>query len=200
MCMKENNKIYDPTFKERAVRLSYECGSINKLEKELDLYHGSIARWRRDYEKFGTGSFPGKGHQRFSPDQERIYLLEKKIKHLDLKFEILKKGRWHVSQGKPMVFDFIKSNEKIYSIKQMCKVLGIKDEAYYKWKNQFISETKKRKTIILREITSIFFEAKQRYGSARITIELHNHGYKISRSTVLTYMKELGLYSNITKK
>ncbi|MBE8726322.1 transposase [Flavobacterium hungaricum] len=197
--MKENNKIHDPAFKNEAVRLSYKSGSISKLEKELGLHHGSIARWRRDYEKFGSGSFPGKGHRKLTKEQERIYLLEKKIKLIELNFEILKKGRLYISQRKLTVFDFINSSEKIYPIVQMCKVFGIKDQTYYKWRNNCISETKKRKILVQQEITSIFFEAKQRYGCARIAAELQNRGYTISRVSVLLHMRELGLYGKIKK-
>lgn len=197
--MKNNNKIYDRAFKENAVRLSYESNCIKNLEKELDIYAGSLSRWRKDYEKFGSESFPGNGNLRFSHEQKRIYLLEKKIKQLNLKFEILKNSRPYISQGKPMIFHFIKSNEKIYSIKQMCKVLGISEDTYRKWKNQFISERRKQKILLQEEITSIFFEFKHRYGSPRITIQLQNRGYKISSATVSKYMQELGLSSKSTK-
>ncbi|WP_264536654.1 IS3 family transposase [Flavobacterium sp. N1736] len=197
--MKENKKNYDSTFKEKVVKLSYESGTINELEKEFHLYDRSIAIWQKNYEKLGTVSFPGKSHQRFSPEQERIYWLEKKIKDLDLKFEILKNGRWNISQGKPMVFDFIKSNEKTYPIRLMCKVFGISYITYCRWRSECISEAKKRRILVKEEIRSIFFDSKQRYGSVRITIELQNRGYKISRSSVLLYMRELNLYSKFTK-
>jgi transposase-like protein len=198
--MKEKYKIHDPTIKEEVVRLSYESSSINQHEKELNLHPGSITKWQKDCEKNGSGSFLGKGHRKFTPQQETIYLLEKKIKQLDLKFEILKKGRLYISKGKLTIFDFINTNEKTYSIRQMCKVFGMKDETYYKWRNNFISETKKRKMIVQQEITAIFFEAKQRYGCARIAVELQNRGYQISRASVSTYMRELGLSGRSRKK
>jgi len=198
--MKENKKNHDPVFKEKAVKLSYGYVYINKLEKELNLHRGSIAGWRRDYEKFGSGSFPGRGRPRFSPEQKTIYLLEKKIKDLDLKNEIFKNARGYISQGKPMVLHFMSLHEKVYPIEQMCQVLGITYGTYHKWARQFVSEAKKRKILLQQEITSIFFEAKQRYGSARIAIELQNRGYKISRFSVLMNMRELGLQSTITKK
>ncbi|WP_245181120.1 IS3 family transposase [Flavobacterium sp. XN-5] len=56
----------------------------------------------------------------------------------------------------------------------------------------------------------IYFAAKQRYGSPRITLELQYLGYKVSRPesfartgeaiTVTKYMKELGLRSKLSKK
>lgn len=82
----------------------------------------------------------------------------------------------------------------------MCKVLEISNSSYYKWKKQVVSERQKRVILIKEAITSIYFTAKQRYGSPRITLELENMGYQISRITVAKYMKQLGLYSKLSKK
>ena len=99
-----------------------------------------------------------------------------------------------------MIYLFIKDHEKIYSIEKMCKVLEISNSSYYKWKKQAVSERQKRVILIKEAITNIYFTAKQRYGSPRITLELQNIGYQISRITVAKYMKQLGLYSKLSKK
>lgn len=99
-----------------------------------------------------------------------------------------------------MIYLFIKDHEKIYSIEKMCKVLEISNSSYYKWKKQVVSERQKRVILIKEAITNIYFTAKQRYGSPRITLELQNIGYQISRITVAKYMKQLGLYSKLSKK
>nr|WP_199001715.1 IS3 family transposase [Flavobacterium sp. ASV13] len=75
----------------------------------------------------------------------------------------------------------------------MCKVLAVSNSSYYKWKKQIVSERQKRVILIKEAITSIYFNTKQRYGSPRITLELQNIGYQISRITVAKYMKQLGL-------
>lgn len=49
-------------------------------------------------------------------------------------------------------------------------------------------------------IALIYFKYKLRYGGPRITLELQNFGYKISRITVAEYMKQLGLRSKLSKK
>jgi putative transposase len=51
-------------------------------------------------------------------------------------------------------------------------------------------ENKKRDK---KQITSIYFASKQRYGSPRIAVELDSSGFKTYRITVAKYMKELGL-------
>ena len=99
-----------------------------------------------------------------------------------------------------MIFDFIKNHEKIFPIEKMCKVLKVSQSGYYRWKSNFISNRVQKVNSIKEKITAIYFESKQRYGSPRITIELNALGYKISRITVAKYMKQLGLYSKLSKK
>jgi transcriptional regulator of heat shock response len=131
--------------------------------------------------------------------RQKIHNLEKKIKKLDLKFEILKNAGKHLYEGKSNVFDFVLTNEKIYSIRLMSEALGIDRRAYQRWKKEPLNETQKRKILIQKEITLIFYAFKMRYGSERITVELQNLGYKLSSSTVKNYMRELG-FSRIVKK
>lgn len=75
--MKENRKTYDRNFKEKAVQLSYERDNISQLAKELGITAPLLYKWRQDYQEFGTGSFPGKGKLKLSPEQEKIHELEK---------------------------------------------------------------------------------------------------------------------------
>ena len=99
-----------------------------------------------------------------------------------------------------MIFDFIKNHEKIVPIEKMCKVLKVSQSGYYRWKNNFISNRVQKINSIKEKIKAIYFESKQRYGSSRITIELNALGYKISRITIAKYMKQLGLFSKLSKK
>jgi transposase InsO family protein len=99
-----------------------------------------------------------------------------------------------------MIFVFIKNHEKIFPIEKMCKVLKVSQSGYYRWKYNSISQRKQRVIALKEKITTVYFESKQRYGSPRITIELNALGYKISRITVAKYMKQLGLYSKLSKK
>jgi putative transposase len=82
----------------------------------------------------------------------------------------------------------------------MCKVLQVSSGSYYRWKNQLITAKEELKIAIKKQITLIYFESKQRYGSPRVTLELHIFGYKISRITVAKYMKQLGLRSKLSKQ
>ena len=99
-----------------------------------------------------------------------------------------------------MIFDFIKNHEKIFPIEKMCKVLKVSQSGYYRYKKNIISNRAQKMNVLKEKITTIYFESKQRYGSPRLTIELNALGYNISRITIAKYMKQLGLYSKLSKK
>jgi transposase InsO family protein/transposase-like protein len=198
--MTKKLKTYDPIFKEKAVQLSYKRGSLVQVEQELKISSSLLYKWRQQYEKFGSFCGKGNGYLRLNPAQQKIQELERKAKESELQYEILKKGSKYFLKGRLQIFNFIKNNEKLYSTKKMCRILGVGEVGYYRWKNQFISETQLRIILLKKEVHSLFIEAKQRHGSSRITIELQNRGYKLTRTTVSRYMNQLGLKKKTTKK
>ena len=99
-----------------------------------------------------------------------------------------------------MKYEFIKRYEYLFPIEKMCKVMKVSCSSLFKWKSRPISKRLLLKEKIKKEISSIYFSSKQRYGSPQITFELNALGYKISRITVAKYMRELGLRSKLSKK
>lgn len=56
---------------------------------------------RKIYDKeFGEGGFPGKGNLKLTPEQEKIYELEKRLKYAELERDILKKAMNNYSRLK----------------------------------------------------------------------------------------------------
>lgn len=90
--MKQSRKIYDKAFKEKAVQLSYDRTNISELARELGITAPQLYKWRKEFEEFGEGSFPGNGKLKLTPEQERIVELEKKLKDAELERDILKKA------------------------------------------------------------------------------------------------------------
>lgn len=90
--MTKIRKKYDRTFKERAVELSKDLKNISELARELGVSAAQLYKWRKESEDFGSGSFPGNGNIKQTPEQERISALEKKLKDSELELEILKKA------------------------------------------------------------------------------------------------------------
>ena len=170
--MTENRRVYDLEFKMKAVLLSFERNAISQVARELEISSGLLFTWREDYKKYGPGSFPGFGNLRLTPQQKCIYELEKKIKELDLKVEIIKSAKKYIHNGRVALFTFILENEKTYSIKLMCRSLGVNRGTYKAWKRQDVSQTVKKKMIIKECITIIYYGSKERYGRHRIKAEL----------------------------
>ncbi|MEG2079577.1 transposase [Chryseobacterium sp.] len=90
--MKQERKIYDPAFKTQAVQLSKERNNISELARELGIKVTLLYKWRKEFEEFGAGSFPGNGNLKLTPEQEKIHELEKKLKDAELERDILKKA------------------------------------------------------------------------------------------------------------
>jgi len=86
------NRKYDHTFKEEAVKLSYERKNISAVARELGIDSKLLRRWRKEYEQFKSLSFQGQGTPRMSEEQKKIRQLEKDLRQRDMEVEILKKA------------------------------------------------------------------------------------------------------------
>jgi len=198
----KKRRIYDRTFKENAVKLTYERGKSQTkvIAGELGITAKILSRWRQEYKKFGTGSFCGTGYLKLTPEQTIITNLEKKIKDSKITLEILKKGTESVSQGYVKTKDFIENNKSKFSIIKICNVLHVSRTTYYNRKNQELTDTETRIILYKEEITSIFYEFKKKYDGVKITKELQRRGFKIKYPSVKFYMKMLGLRSKVKRK
>lgn len=198
--MPKEYRKFDAAFKVNVVRLSYEKKCLKDFAAELDIDQNVLSRWRREYKKFGTGSFPGIGYPRVHPDNKKLFELEKRSKKSDLRLEILKKGTPYLFQGKPALYAFIKDNEDKYIIKLMCEILGICKRIYFKWKKTGIPKKHLYVALLKEEITGIFLSSKKEYGRDKITKELNKRGFKIAPRMVSNYMQLLGLRSRSKRK
>lgn len=198
----EKPKNYDRDFKVNAIHLGSELG-VAKAAKELAIDSSSIYRWRNELLNYGSKSFCGTGKCRFSPEQklfsEQKIKLQRELKQLQFRIEIFKSASKYVSQGRQMTYHFIENNLKKYKLKKICKVLGVSTKAYNNWKNQIVSPIKLRTNLLKEEITSIFYEYKEIYGSAKIAVELQSRGITIGKRQVCDYMRDLGLVSKFRR-
>lgn len=198
----KKRRIYDRSFKENAVKLTYERGKgqAKVIAGELGITAKILLRWRQEIQKFGTGSFCGTGYLLLTPEQTIINNLEKKIKDSKLTLEILKKGTEAASQGYVKTKDFIEDNKSKFSIIKMCTALGVSRTTYYNRKKQELTDTETRVILFKQQITSIFYEFKKKYGPVKITKELQSRGVKIQYGSVRFYMEILGLRRKAKRK
>jgi transposase len=83
---------YDREFKLMTVELSKNREDINNLAQELGIKPDLIYRWRREFSKKESGSFPGQGHVSQTPAEAEIARLKKQLREAELERDILKKA------------------------------------------------------------------------------------------------------------
>lgn len=82
----------------------------------------------------------------------------------------------------------------------MCKVLKVSRSGYYGWLKRKPSKWEVDNGKLLVKIRRIHQQSNQTYGSPRITIELRDQQYKVSRPRVARLMKTAGIRSKIVRK
>jgi transposase len=83
---------YDRSFKEAAVKLSYERKNLSAVARELGVDAKLLRRWRVEYEQFKDASFQGHGTARLTDEQKEIHRLKKELSKRTMEIEILKKA------------------------------------------------------------------------------------------------------------
>ncbi len=82
----------------------------------------------------------------------------------------------------------------------MCKVLEVSKSGYYKWIKSSPSKRFVENQQLTEQIRQIHQLSKQTYGSPRITRELWDRSYKVSRQRVARLMRKAGIRSKVRKK
>lgn len=81
-----------------------------------------------------------------------------------------------------------------------CRALGASQAWYYKWRNGDTSVQRKRRAALSAVIAYLFTTHHGTYGSPRITADLRDLGWTVSKNTVATLMAEQGLVARKTRQ
>jgi putative transposase len=81
----------------------------------------------------------------------------------------------------------------------MCRVLSVSRSGYYRWRGRPESR-RAMKTGVWMPISRRFMKSKRRYGSPKITDELNDMGFPVSKNRVARRMKAAGLRSIVRRK
>ena len=92
------------------------------------------------------------------------------------------------------------SNKGRYSVEMMARSLNVSPRSYYDYKLDKYTVRTDRKELLLSKIQEFYFKAKGRNGSPRIAGDLRASHIPVSRTTVATYMRELGIRSRIGRQ
>jgi len=82
----------------------------------------------------------------------------------------------------------------------MCRILSVSRSGYYRWRKRPESRRAIENRCLDAHITVIYKKHKGRYGSPKITDELHDNGFQVSKNRVARRMKEIGLRSIVRRK
>jgi putative transposase len=77
----------------------------------------------------------------------------------------------------------------------VCRVLGVSQSWFYKWRRRPEQPTKRevRRAELAEHVRNFFRRSGDTYGSPRITLDLWAEGWKVSVNTVASVTAELGL-------
>ncbi|MBI3561854.1 MAG: IS3 family transposase [Gammaproteobacteria bacterium] len=208
--MKQERKTYTPEFKREAVAMATQQGhGYTEAARILKINPTMLRRWEKEQRANGDQAFPGKGHQ--VPALEEIARLKRALTDI----ELLKKQRrttagmpeleqrrssCRLRQGNTVKYAFIRDNKAHYPVRQLCEVLDVQPGSYYAWCRRSVSQRAQANIQLDVHIQAVFAEHQRRYGSPRITKELHEQGKKCSENRVAARMQLLGLQAKGKRK
>lgn len=93
-------------------------------------------------------------------------------------------------------------NRKKYSVRKMCRALGIPQCSYYQWSKQETAraERKAREERLVQKVRDTFEENHRVYGCPKMQASLHDKGVEVKVWKLRRIMRENGLYPVTLKK
>ena len=90
--MRRSRKIYDASFKGKAVELSYVSPNVRELAEELGIVPALLYRWRREHKRYEHNSFPGRGKPKMTDEEKELARLKAELMDVTMERDILKKA------------------------------------------------------------------------------------------------------------
>lgn len=87
-------------------------------------------------------------------------------------------------------YEFIKANNRQYSVQAMCRILEVAPSGYYEWLLQPISNRAKEDARLLTLIRASFVASHGIYGAPRVFLDLREAGETCSKHRVARLMRE----------
>lgn len=91
--MSKTRRVYTEEFKRDIVNLYLSSDkSYKELSEEVGINASTLCKWKKDIEKNGEFSFPGRGLQKLTPEQKELKSIKKELSDTKLERDILKKA------------------------------------------------------------------------------------------------------------
>ena len=82
----------------------------------------------------------------------------------------------------------------------VCRALGVSRSWFYKWRGGALPPRAQRRERLKAEVARLFRLHEGKYGSPRITADLRDGGWQVSKNTVAALMREQGLAARRKRK
>lgn len=92
-----------------------------------------------------------------------------------------------------MKYTFMAAHEEVFTVKQMCKVLGVQRSGYYAWRKRKPSTREQANQALLRLIAVEHAKSRKTYGSPRLHVVLCRQGVRCGRNRVARLMRLHGI-------
>lgn len=94
----------------------------------------------------------------------------------------------------------MQAHEGAFSVSAMCRVLEVTRSGHHAWKRRGDRLRDEENRRLDADIGRLFALHKARYGAPRLTLELRERGWTVSRKRVAKRMRTLGLRARAARK
>ncbi len=89
-----------------------------------------------------------------------------------------------------MKFQFIAAHQDAFSVRRLCRMLGVSASGFYAWRCRLPSLRQMQDTTWLTEIRRVHEQSRQTYGSPRIHAELRSQGHRCNHKRIERLMRQ----------
>lgn len=187
------NKKYTDEFKEYVASLYKSGESISYISKNYNIPKSNIVVWGKKFEKIYI-------NKNEDITIKEILELKKQLAKVKEENDFLKDlNNYYEKDDLAEKIKFINDNKSEYNVNYLCNILDISPSTYYRYiGNKYLEKVEDD---YLKElIRDIYIENRGLYGVNKIYFVLRKKGIIIGRKKVQRIMRELNLYSIITRK
>ena len=99
-----------------------------------------------------------------------------------------------------MTYRFVAAERVSYSVRLLCKVVGVAASGFYAWLRRAPSRRQADDRRVSERIGQVFASSRRTYGSPRVHADLRAEGLRISRKRVARLMRAAGLGASVRRR
>lgn len=97
-----------------------------------------------------------------------------------------------------MSYEAIRKQAESYSVRPLCRLLGVSPSGYYAWRKRPVSQRDQENERLVTAMRQIHEAVRQTYGSPRMHAELVARGFTCGRHRVARLMRQHGVMAKMT--